>query len=108
METYMKNYSLTHKKFIEQSTTKAVLPFADYCRIFRVIYSVLEGSGAKTPRACKFFAVAGALILRNHYKLDALVMAGAAAYAVGRSPINNDVRIATFGHEENGQLLCSP
>ena len=82
---------------------KLLLPFADYCRIFRVIYSVLDGR-AHTHRACIFFAVAGAIILRQHYQLKALPVAGAAAYVVDSSAS----RIAMFGKLEDEMLVSSP
>ena len=81
---------------------KLLLPFADYCRIFRVIYSVLDGR-AHTHRACIFFAVAGAIILRQHYQLKALPVAGAAAYMVD----SNTSLVATFGKIEDGMLVSS-
>lgn len=82
---------------------KLILPFADYCRIFRVIYSVLDGR-AHTHRACIFFAIAGAIVLRRHYKLSALPIAGAATYLV-------DVEtafVATFGKIEDDMLIATP
>ncbi len=82
---------------------KLILPFADYCRIFRVIYSVLDGR-AHTHRACIFFAVAGAIVLRKHYQLKALPVAGAAAYMVD----SNSSFVATFGKIEDGMLVSSP
>ena len=81
---------------------KLLLPFTDYCRIFRVIYSVLDGR-AHTHRACIFFAVAGAIILRQHYQLKALPVAGAAAYMVD----SNTSLVATFGKIEDGMLVSS-
>lgn len=81
---------------------KLLLPYADYCRIFRVIYSVLDGR-AHTHRACIFFAIAGAIILRRHYKLKALPIAGAAAYMVD----SDTSLLATFGIIEDGMLISS-
>lgn len=81
---------------------KLLLPFADYCRIFRVIYSVLDGR-AHTHRACIFFAVAGAIILRQHYQLKAIPVAGAAAYMVD----SDTSLVATFGKIEHGMLVSS-
>jgi len=82
---------------------KLILPFADYCRIFRVIYSVLDGR-AHTHRACIFFAVAGAIILRQHYKCRALPVAGAAAYMVDA----DTSLVATFGKIEDDMLIATP
>jgi len=82
---------------------KLLLPFADYCRIFRVIYSVLDGR-AHTHRACIFFAVTGAFILRQHYKVQALPVAGAAAYMVDF----DTSLVATFGKIEDDMLISTP
>ena len=59
-----------------------LIPLSDYRRIFHVIYSVLEGVEANSPRACIFFSVAGAEILKRFYKKDACPVAGAAFYRV--------------------------
>lgn len=80
-----------------------LLPFVDYCRIIRVIYSVLDGR-AHTHRACIFFAVAGAIILRQHYKFKALPVAGAAAYMVDAETS----LVATFGKIEEDMLIATP
>lgn len=85
------------------SPTKPIIPFADYSRIFRVIYSVLEGR-AHTHRACIFFAVAGAMLLRHHYKVKALPVAGAAAYMVD----DKTSLVATFGKIEDDMLVATP
>lgn len=82
---------------------KLILPFADYCRIFRVIYTVLDGR-AHTHRACIFFAVAGAIILRQHYKFKALPIAGAATYMVD----SETSLVATFGKFEDDMLISTP
>lgn len=77
-----------------------LLPLADYQRIYQVIYSVLESTGgAKTHRACIFFATAGMLILREHYKLNATLSVGGMALMV-------DVPSSTvmvYGRQENGE-----
>ena len=83
--------------------TKPIIPFTDYCRIFRVIYSVLDGR-AHTHRACIFFAVAGAILLRQHYKVKALPVAGAAAYMVDATTS----LVATFGKIEDDMLVATP
>lgn len=85
------------------SPPKLLLPFADYCRMFRVIYSVLDGR-AHTHRSCIFFAVAGTLLLRRHYKLNALPVAGAARYRVGA----DKALAATFGQIEGDRLIATP
>lgn len=85
------------------SPAKFLLPFADYCRMFRVIYSVLDGR-AHTNRTCIFFAVAGTLLLRRHYKLNALPVAGAARYLVDA----DKAQLATFGQVEGDTLIATP
>ena len=53
------------------------LPLLDYLRIHRVIRSVLDSAGANTAHACWYFSMAGAAILRHHYRKDAQPIAGA-------------------------------
>lgn len=55
---------------------KFILTLPEYDRIFKTIYSVLEGR-ANTPKACLFFASAGALILNKYYKIPASAVGGA-------------------------------
>lgn len=83
-------------------TSKPILPFPDYCRIFRVIYSVLDGR-AHTHRGCIFFAVAGAFLLQRHYGLNAIPVAGAAAYMVSEE----NSLVATFGKIEEDMLVSA-
>ena len=52
----------------------------DYHRAFRVMHGILESENATPQKACLFFANAGAAILRKHYRLNAVVNAGAAFY----------------------------
>lgn len=59
-----------------------IIPAEDYTRITSLIFSVLESSGAKTSRACIFFAIAGAMILQDRYGIKARPVAGAAFYRV--------------------------
>lgn len=82
---------------------KLLIPFADYCRMFRVIHSVLDGR-AHDNRACIFFAVAGTLLLRRHYKLNALPVAGAARYMVDAET----AQAVTFGRFEGDRLVATP
>src|SRR5438128_1410751 len=53
-----------------------------YSRIYEVIYSVLQGTGNRTPRSCMFFSQAGAQIMRQHHGLNARAVAGGAVYRV--------------------------
>ncbi|MEJ1353136.1 MAG: DUF2026 family protein [Candidatus Sedimenticola sp. (ex Thyasira tokunagai)] len=58
------------------STKKLHLTLPEYDRIYRIIYSVLEGR-ANTHQACIFFAITGSLILNKNYKIPARPVAGA-------------------------------
>ena len=58
--------------------TKPLIPLLDYLRIHSVIRSVLDSVDAHTAHACMFFSVAGAAILQEFYKKDAMPVAGAA------------------------------
>lgn len=85
------------------SPPQLLLPFADYCRMFRVIHTVLGGH-ALTQRPCILYAVAGTLLLRRHYKLNALPVAGAARYTV-----DADKALAVaFGQIEGDRLIATP
>lgn len=79
-----------------------LIPFLDYDRIFRVVNTVLDGR-AHTHRACIFFAIAGATILRDHYHLNARPVSGAAAFMVNESAGN----VITFGLIEAGAFTSS-
>jgi len=77
-----------------------VIPLPDYQRIYQVIYSVLDTSDiANVPKACIFFATAGALLLRKHYKLQATISAGSFFFVLdGASNM-----VAAYAKEEDGQ-----
>lgn len=61
---------------------KLALTLLDYQRMHRVIASVLNSVEAHTPRACLFFAVAGAFLIETVHKRPARPVAGAAFYMV--------------------------
>jgi Protein of unknown function (DUF2026) len=90
---------------MEAKSIKSLIASADFCRISRVISTVLTAAGAETEGACTFFAIAGAAILRTHYKLEAMPVAGAAAYAVGFGR-DHDV-VATFGKLEGDHFFAT-
>jgi hypothetical protein len=83
--------------------TKLLLPLLDYQRIFRVIYSAID-ERSHSGRACIFFALVGAAILRKHYKLNATPLVGAAAIVVNA----NNSSALTFGQINQDKLICSP
>lgn len=88
----------------QQQRRSYLIPLTDYSRIFRLIFTALEGGRAKTNRACVFFAMAGAAILRKHYKLNAFPVSGAAAYTLNAKT----GFVAMFGAFENDRLTASP
>lgn len=53
---------------------------ADYQRIFRTAYSILERDTPDLTKACYHINSIGALILRKHYGIDARPVVGFAAY----------------------------
>jgi hypothetical protein len=78
------------------------LPQPDYQRIYQVVYSVLEASGiAVTHRACIFFAAAGTMILREHYRREATISAGCMALMVDEQ----QARVVVYGREESAGFV---
>lgn len=61
---------------------KLTLTLFEYQRMHRVIASVLNSVEANTPRACLFFAVAGAYLIETFHKRPARPVAGAAFFRV--------------------------
>jgi Protein of unknown function (DUF2026) len=82
---------------------KLPIPFADYCRIFQVIHSVLDGR-ANVSGSCMFFAATGAMILKAHYKIGSWPVGGAAAYMLDAKAS----LVATFGKIEHNMLVSAP
>ena len=60
-----------------------LLTIPEYDRIFKVIYSVLDGR-ANTPHSCMFFSAAGSLILNKYHKIPAKPVAGAFLLQTGQ------------------------
>jgi hypothetical protein len=85
------------------ATRRTVIPFPDYERIFRVIFTVLD-ERAHTTHACVFFALIGAMILERKYKIKAIPMAGAAAFLFDAH--SDPKNLWLFGWFEN-QVLVS-
>ena len=81
---------------------RTVVPLPDYERIFRVIYSVID-EHANAPHACIFFALVGAAILETKYKIEAMPVAGAAAYGV-HEPTS---MVSTFGRVVGDELVST-
>jgi hypothetical protein len=78
------------------------LPLADYLRIYQVIYSVLQASEiATTHRACLFFTIAGTLLMRQHYGLNATITVGGAALMVNEK----ERRVVVYGRDREGAFV---
>ncbi|MFK8399135.1 DUF2026 family protein [Pseudomonas sp. BGr12] len=80
-----------------------LLPLLDYLRIHRVIRSVLDSCGANTAHACWYFSLAGAAILRQHYKKDAHPLAGAMCLMTA----TDDSKVMCFAKIEDGEARSS-
>lgn len=80
-----------------------LLPLLDYLRIHRVIRSVLDSCGANTAHACWYFSLAGAAILRQHYKKDAHPLAGAMCLMADA----DDSKVMCFANIVDGQARSS-
>lgn len=72
------------------------IPFADYQRIYQVLYTVLRAVGGHTAHGCTFYAMGGALLLREAYGLDAHFIAGGALYRVSE----RDGLVISFGRPD--------
>jgi hypothetical protein len=83
---------------------RTVIPFPDYERIYNVTFSVLD-KHAHTAHACVFFALIGAAILEDNYKVKASPMAGAAAYLANAH--RDPPHLCLFGKFENEQLIST-
>ena len=80
-----------------------LLPLLDYLRIHRVIRSVLDSANANTAHACWYFSLAGAEILRWHYKKEAHPMAGAMCLMTDMK----DSNVMYFAEIENNEVHSS-
>lgn len=76
-----------------------LLKWTDYCRIYRVINSVVENEGGDPSKSCLFFSAFASYILSAHYGIDAYPKAGLAAYHLGG---DNDVLL--FGEKQSGSV----
>ena len=82
-----------------RESNRLLIPLPDFERIFRTIHGVLLNEKGDLARACLFFGVIGASILRIHYKLEPIVVCGFAAYRVDEK---NDVLV--LGTQKDGIL----
>jgi len=79
---------------------KLPIPFADYCRIFSIISCVIE-EHSDVHRACNLFAMMGAHILREHYRLAAVPVSGAAFFCVSR-----ELNPLAFAEHKDGRVAA--
>jgi hypothetical protein len=86
-----------------EMATKFLIPFADFGRIHQTIYSIVKSEGADPLHSCFFFSMVGASILRQHYRIDASVSAGIAAYRLGGAK----GQVLTFAEEIGEELHCT-
>lgn len=80
-----------------------LLPLLDYLRIHRVIRSVLDSANVDTAHACWYFSLAGAAILRIHYKKEAHALAGAMCLMSDM----RDSSVMCFAKIENNEVHSS-
>jgi len=80
-----------------------LITLPEYTRAFRVIRTVLDGVDASTTKACLFFSLAGAEILRKHYKKNAFPVAGSAFFRVH----DESDTVLSFSHMESNSISSS-
>lgn len=61
---------------------KTIISGADYQRIFRVVYSVLEPDLRDPEHGCFYINILAAALLREYYHIPAIPVVGAAAYCL--------------------------
>ena len=85
----------------KRATPPITLP--EYERLFRTIHAVVANEKGDPTKACLFFAVAGAYLLKRHHKLSsACPIAGVAGYNL-RTPTNFAI---VFGRPEGDTLVA--
>lgn len=77
-----------------------LLPFADYERIYQVLYTALAAAGGHIDRGCVFYAMAGRYLLHEHYGLNAQFVAGAAQYLVHEGEPSTVVAFGRYDGDE--------
>ncbi|AGH81278.1 hypothetical protein PCNPT3_06700 [Psychromonas sp. CNPT3] len=78
-----------------------LITLSDYQRIYSIAHAVLKSENSDTNKSCLFYNYCGAYILNEHYKINAKVYSGFAAYHLG---VEN---ILGFGSIVDGQLKSS-
>ena len=86
----------------KRTTPPITLP--EYERLFRIIHTVVANEQGDPTKACLFFSVAGAFLLKRHHKLgSACPVAGVAGYNL-RTPSNFSM---VFGKAENETIVSN-
>jgi len=83
--------------------SKYVIPFKDYERIFKTIYSILKSENAKMEHSCLYYSIYAAKILQQHYKLEPKVHAGVAFYRVGKE----ENQVLGFADQSGDNITCT-
>lgn len=78
-----------------------LIPYVDYGRIFRVIYSAIKGIDATPHQRCYLFAFYSENILRKHYHIDAVVKAGLAGFKLS----DDNISVMVFGSVEGKKIV---
>jgi hypothetical protein len=91
---FSRSFAMTKKN------SRMLIPLADFERIFRIIDGMLLNERGDRLKACTFYNIIGAEILRTHYRLEARPVAGFAAYKLDES---NDV--LTFATTKDGAFI---
>ncbi|MCS6120238.1 DUF2026 domain-containing protein [Shewanella baltica] len=78
-----------------------LITLPDYQRIYSIAHAVLKSENSDTNKSCLFYNYCGAYILNNHYKINAKVHSGFAAYHLGVE------KILGFGSIDDGKLKSS-
>ncbi len=80
------------------------LTLREYERLFRTIHAVVSSEKSDPFRACLFFGIAGAYIMRSHHRLKAArPVVGVAGYNL-RTPTNT---VMAFGKAENNEFIST-
>jgi hypothetical protein len=82
------------------------LSFQEYERLFRAIHAVVANEDSEPAKACLFFGIAGAHILRTHHKLAAArPVAGFAGYNLLLGAHNGTTPVPTQKRSTAGSKL---
>jgi hypothetical protein len=71
--------------------------------MFSTIHAILLNEEAKMNHSCIWFSIIGAFVLREHYKINAKVAMGIAAYMVDEEKEN----VLVFAENDGTRLFCS-